>query len=315
MTLAFDVAAQPGIAGARERSAPVNAAWLAGPAREIAARFAAGADADAVEAQATALLADTAWVREILTPLVRALREDPWFEPPFKASRDPLRIGMVLVDCPTVTISATVTRADGLNRLPLPLTVVIPGRVTITRYARGGDARMRRWRTEPIGPGFSAATADRCREIAPLTLADGMLFRQDGRIEGHLIVAAESDLVALTATIKPGASPLMREYAVADGAFARAGSADDLASRAEMLLTFLRVSGRRDASGVFEAATWDPAFHLRWAAMREWLMLDAAAARPRLERMAAADPNAEVRAAAAATLPALDRRLARPCRA
>ena len=91
--------------------------------------------------------------------------------------------------------------------------------------------------------------------------------------------------------------------------------ADDAASRIEMLLIFLRVSGRADASALFDGASRHPAFHLRWSAMREWLMLDAGSARNRLAEMCARDPNAEVRAAAAATLPLLDRRLERRCRA
>ena len=73
--------------------------------------------------------------------------------------------------------------------------------------------------------------------------------------------------------------------------------------------------GARDAAEAFESASRHPAFHLRWAAMREWLMLDARAARRRLAEMGASDPNAEIRAAARATLPALDRRLGQPCHA
>jgi hypothetical protein len=44
--------------------------------------------------------------------------------------------------------------------------------------------------------------------------------------------------------------------------------------------------------------------------MREWLMLDARTARPRLAEMAAADPDPGVRTAAAQTLTRLDDRLA-----
>ena len=172
---------------------------------------------------------------------------------------------------------------------------------------------MRRWRTVPIEADFAAATAPPCAERAPLALHDGLVLRHEGHSDGHLIVSADSDIVSLTVTIKPGAAPLMREYAVADGRFVRAASADDMASRMEMLLTFLRVSGRADAASGFDAATRHPAFHLRWAAMREWLMLDAATARPRLAELARDDANGEVRTAAAATLVALDRRMGASC--
>jgi len=310
---AFAPARHPGLAGARERSAPVNSDWLAGPVVAAAARFAGIADAEAVEARAEAWLADPGEVERLLSPLIDALRADPWFEPPFKVSRDRLRTGVVLLDCPAITLSATVTRAAELNRLETPATMVVPGRVALTRYIRGGEARMRCWDVEPAGPHFSTATAAPARERAPRVLEDGALIRLDGRTQGHLLTSATRDVVALTATIKPSATPLMREYAVADGAFVRAACADDAASRIEMLLTFLRVSGRADAGALFDGASRHPAFHLRWAAMREWLMLDARAARDRLAELGADDPNAEVRAAAAATLPMLDRRLDPRC--
>jgi len=301
--------AAPGLAEARKRSMPVNASWLAGPA----AAFAGTDDAELIEERATAFLTDPDRVETLLAPLVDALRADPWFEPPFKVSRDRLRTGAVLLDGPMVTISATVTCADELNRLPMPATVVVPGRVTLTHYVRGGRAQMRIWRAEAAGTDFSAAAAAPADEVAARVIDDGMLVRQDGRTTGHLLIRAESDIVALTATIKPGAAPLMREYAVANGTFVRAACADDSASRIEMLLTFLRVSGRADAGTMFDSASRHPAFHLRWAAMREWLMLDGRAARDRLAELAAHDPNAEIRAAASATLPALDRRLDEPC--
>lgn len=292
---------------------PINATWLAGPARAVAAAFTRADNADKVETLAAAFLAEPARMEALLAPLIEALRADPWFEPAFKVSRDRLRTGAVLLDCPAVTISATVTRADELNRLPAPGTVVLPGRVTLTRYLRGGKARMRRWRAEPADPDFSAATAAPAREIAPIMIEDGALIRQDGRVTGHLLTGTKSDIVAVTATFKLNADPLMREYAVGDGSFVRASCADDAASRIEMLLTFLRVSARTDATPLFDGMSRHPAFHLRWAAMREWLLLDAGAARTRLADMGRNDPNTEIRAAATATLPSLDLRLGRLC--
>lgn len=314
MDRTFEPWRYPALADARIRSAPVNAAWLGKAGRLAASRFAGLRDPERIAGQAEALLADAEWVEEMLAPLLGALRNDPWFEPPFKTSRDQLRTGIVLLDCEAMTLAATITFADALGRLAAPATVVVPGRATRTRYVRGGNARMRRWRAAPAGPGFSAAAEPSATEIEPLFLGDGAVVRQDER-GGYLIADADTDIVALTVTIKAGAAPLMREYAIADGRFVRAASADDAASRIEMLLTFLRVSGRADAADTFKAASHHPAFHLRWAAMREWLMLDASAARRRLAEMGDGDPNAEIRAAACATLAALDRRLALPCRA
>jgi hypothetical protein len=53
---------------------------------------------------------------------------------------------------------------------------------------------------------------------------------------------------------------------------------------------------------VLEAALDDAQFHTRWHLMREMLALDAAFALPLLKRMAALDPNPDVKAAAGQVL-------------
>lgn len=293
----------PAVSGARARSTCANAAFADAVRERVAARFDGLGDADAVLEQARALLAGSDWIADLIAPLVDALRADPWFDPALRMTRDALRTAVVLADLPSMTLTASVTSAAALTRLDPPATVVLSGRRALTRYIRGGRAEVRRWRLADVGP-------RRCVEIAPLQLADGDLIALDGQREGRLIVAAASDVVAITATAKPGADPLIHEFAIADGAPIRSATADDRASRAELLLALLRASGRSDAADSFETMTRDPAFHLRWAAMREWLMLDARAARPRLAEMAATDPDPAVCAAAAQTLDRLDARLA-----
>jgi hypothetical protein len=119
--------------------------------------------------------------------------------------------------------------------------------------------------------------------------------------------------VTITAILHAGTAPQVREYRVSDGAPVRCGSTDEGASRAALMLAFLRASGRRDAGDVFAAATRAPAAHDRWNAMREWLALDADPAAHRLAEMAHDDPNAELRALAAATQALVEER--RRCRA
>ncbi|OYX52390.1 MAG: hypothetical protein B7Y97_01205 [Sphingomonas sp. 32-66-10] len=280
-----------------------NAAFAEAVRDRVAARFDGLSDADAVLEQARALLADSDWVAGLIAPLIDALRADPWFDPALRMTRDALRTAVVLADLPGVTLTASVTSAAALARIDPPATVVLSGRRALTLYVRGGQAQVRRWQLAEAGP-------RRCVEIPCLQLADGCLVELDGRREGRLIVAAARDVVAITATAKPGADPLLHEFAIADGRPVRSATADDRASRAELLLALLRASGRSDAADNFDAMTRDPAFHLRWAAMREWLMLDARTARPRLAEMAGMDPDAGVRAAATQTLERLDARIA-----
>lgn len=269
-------------------------------------------DVDAVAA-AERLLGDGGWAAAFLAPLVEALAGDPLFEAPFRLNRDAVRTGAVIFDGPAVSISASVIDAAGLAAMPPPVTIVFPGRVTVTRYHKTGGAVLRRWEADPLTPGFGAANAAPCRPLAALRPGDGEVRCVDGRVRAQLIGDAVSDVVLLTATVREGGDPLIREYRAADGTFVRAASADDGASRTEMLLAFLRNAGRADAGDRFEAATRDPAFHLRWAAMREWLALDARSALPRLAEMAERDPSGEVRDAAARTLTPVRERIAAAC--
>ncbi|WP_066658358.1 MULTISPECIES: hypothetical protein [unclassified Sphingomonas] len=291
------------VPGSCGRTTRANAAFAGAVRDRVAARFGGLHDADAVFEQARALLSESGWVADLIAPLIDALRADPWFDPAFRMTRDALRTAVVLADLPNVTLTASVTSAAPLARIDLPATVVLSGRRAVTQYVRGGEAQLRRWQLAEAGP-------RRCVEIPSLTLHDGDLIELDRRREGRLIVAAARDVVAITATAKPGADPLIHEFAIADGLPVRSATADDRTSRAELLLALLRASGRSDAAASFDAMTRDPAFHLRWSAMREWLMLDARTARSRLAEMAAADPDPGVRAAAAQTLIRLDDRLA-----
>ncbi len=294
-------ASAPAVPDARATCA--NVAFADAVRDRVAARFDGLSDADAVLGQARAVLADSGMIADLIAPLVDGLRADPWFDPALRMTRDALRTAVVLADLPGVTLTASVTSAAALARIDPPATVVLSGRRALTRYIRGGQAEVRRWHLAEMGP-------RRCVEIGSLTLHDGDLIERDGRREGRLIVAATSDVVAITATAKPGADPLIHEFSIADGRPVRSATADDRASRAELLLALLRASGRSDAGDSFDAMTRDPAFHLRWAAMREWLMLDARAARPRLAEMAQADPDPGVRTAATQTLDRLNTRLA-----
>ncbi|MFA6606922.1 MAG: hypothetical protein WCS75_07990 [Sphingomonas sp.] len=276
------------------------------PYRALEAAFSGNAGEDV----AATVLGDADWVGALIAPLVAALAEDPWFEPPFRVARDGLRIGTVLFENAAVSIAATVLSADALAALPPPRTVVVPGRLTLTRYVRAGDARLRLWDAEPMGADFSSETAQPCRAVPPVGLVDGAVVRIDGRTRGHILTDARGDVVTLNATIRAATTPYAREYAIETGALVRLATNDDRAARTQMLLAYLRLAQRPGAEERFAEATRDPAFFLRWGAMREWLALDTRAALPRLREMAAADPHAEVRAAATATLALVAERMA-----
>jgi hypothetical protein len=271
-------------------------------------------DVESVAAAAFDLFGDHDWVGDLIDPLLAALRAEPFFEPPFRVNRDALRIGAVVFDHALVSITATVVSADALAALPPARTVVVPGRLTITRYVRAGGAKLRLWSVEPANEGFTAAAAPPCEALGTIALVDAMVLRLDGRVRGHLIEGAQADVVTLSATIRHGASPFMREYDIATRALVRVATLDDRASRTQMLLAYLRLAKRSDAAEIFAAAVREETFFLRWAAMREWLALDAGAALPALRVMAAEDAHPEVRATALATLPLVEALVGEQCR-
>lgn len=298
---------------AAERSRGFAAEWRAGPALARAKATLDAAIVGGAEAVATAaerLLCDDGWLAELLAGPIAALAADPWLEPPLRTNRDPLRSGAILYEHPAATLTASVLSAAVLRTLPPPATVVVPGRLTVTRYVRAGGARLERWRVPVLPPCFTAAAMGRARPAGSQRLHDGRVVRHDGRTCAQVLSDAAGDVVTLTATVRIDAAPVMREYDRASGAFVRMATTDEGAARSQLLLTLLREAGATHADACFEAATRDGAFFLRWSAMREWLAHDWRAAWTRLREMALDDPHPEVRATALATLDMLTARKA-----
>ena len=304
------------LGAARARSDMVARAWRESAPHRALERSFAGLDAAAIDELAEVaqgLLADIGWIGPLLAPLIDALAADPWHEPPFRVSRDPLRIGAILFSAPAATLTATILSADAIRALPPPRTIAFSGRLAVTRYVRGGGATLARWAAPPLTTDPDARAAPHAVRQRDLPLVDGMVVRLDGRTSGHLIERPASDIVTLSFALRDDGNGYAREYARSDGTLVRAATLADATSRTQMLLTLLRLARRADAGGCFAAATRDASFHLRWGAMREWLALDALAALPRLAEMAADDPNREIRAAAAATIAQVEAQRRVPC--
>lgn len=300
---------------AQGRSRALALAWRGGDAQRAASAHFAGAERDNAEtvgARAVALLSTPGWAQALLAPLIDALAADQWVEPPLRISRDRLRTGAILFEHPAVTITGAVLSAEALAGLPDPVSVVVPGRLAVVRFERGGAAQVALWRAEAAGADFAASAAAPCARAGGFVARNALVRVIDGRTHGQLIRHAARDVVTLTATVRAGSAAVMREYAIDGGALIRVAALDEGACRTQMLAAFLRHARRTDAGEAMAAATHEPAYFARWSAMREWLALDARGALPRLREMCA-DPNAEVRAAAAQTLTLVEETLA--CRA
>ncbi|GAA0736155.1 hypothetical protein [Sphingomonas japonica] len=295
-------AVRSAILAARPASVAFAKAWREHSVRAaIDASFADCTSAAQVADVAEQWFTDDAWVAELLAPLVAEVRAWPLLDVPLKVSRDGSRTGAVLFENAVVSISASVIDACALAAAAQRASVVASGRMTVTRYIRAHGAKLRRWTVE--GDGMRVVEQPSC------LLADGAILRCDGRVTAQAIEAPRHDVVQLVAHVRIDAAATMREYTVADGCLLRQATLDDGAARTAMLLTLLRHCGRRDAAAQFDAATRDTASPFRWDAMREWIALDAASALPRLEEMALGDSDAQVHAAASATLALVTRKM------
>lgn len=302
---------QPMVA-ARARSVAYAERWRqAGVVTWLNRCFAQEANA---ERAAGTLLRDLGWLNRLLGGPLAQLADDPWFEAPLRCSRDRARTGAVVYDGPVAQISASVLAArgdgQGASATPAPATLIATGRLVMTRYVHAGGARLTRWSVGAPDDPFVAANAAPARAMPSVPLCDGQVLRHDGRVEAHRLSGQSSDIVMVSILLRHESVAVAREYAVDDGRLLRAAWLDDRPVRSAMLLRLLREMGRADAAPAMEAASRDPAFFLRWEAMREWLAMDAGAAMPRLAEMAEQDPHPQVREAAVAMLRVVHARLA-----
>lgn len=266
-----------------------------------------GAAAEVVAARIEPLLRNPDWLGAAIAPMLAEMARDPMHDPPIRFQRGAECATVLLLDHPvaTVTLGLRAPRDTAPGAL-----MVASGRLWMLRVLRGGGGWIERRAISS-----AARISDAAGAIAAEPLRDGGLVRIDGRREATLLVPGAAPALTLTASIHADAAPLVRAWRRDDGTFERAASGDDRASRHEMLLRFLRAVDRRDAVPAFEAASRDGSYALRWAAVREWLALDAATAMPRLAAMAARDPHRAVRGAAARTLRAVAARSRDPaCR-
>lgn len=308
MPAPIDPALRDAIAAARIRSLAFGRAWERSDAiAAVAERLTAATTLAEGEAVACDLLQDGGWIGAALGPLVARLGDDPLFEPPLKSQRDPQRTGIVLLDTPAASVTMTVIDHRAPAAHGLPDRIVVGGRVAWTRYLKAGGASLWRWRADAVDAQWHAGVAVKPRALSATMLGDGAVVRLDGRRDAMVLRDPVADIVSVTITLDHDAAPLLREYDRASGALTRIATIDDGAARSTMLLTLLRELGQGDAA-TFDAGTRDPAFFVRWDAMREWLASDAGAALPRLRAMTA-DPHPEVRGAARTMLPLVEARV------
>lgn len=281
--------------------------------RRLVALFADGdaRDAEQIADRAEGLFATPDWLGVLLGPLIDALRDDRWFQPPLRVSQAGGRIGAVLFQSPAVTVTASVT-APGQRpqNLSQDAVVVMPGRLAVTYCHSAGGARWARFEAGPADRDVSVRSAPLCMPAGETMLANGGIYRHDGRTGGQVLLGGAGSVVLVTAMIALQSGFFVRDYATATGRLLRLTALDDAAARSQLLLAFLARANRPEAQAALAEMSHDAAFFVRWAAMQQWLAIDAGAAIGRLHQMAAGDAHPEIRAAAAAMVPLAEAHLA-----
>lgn len=262
--------------------------------------------ASAVAEAVRLLFADDEWVDSLLHALAAEMREDPFFEPPFRHINSDIHSGLLVYEddlvsiaagvSPVATIAARKTGSRGRT------SIAFSGQLSVLKFVKAGGARLAFWRAAPITDAFTANEAGRCEGAGVRDIVDGDILTVDGRSETFVIAQARANLVILQATVKPGRAPLSVEYDSVSREYIGCSAANDSASRIQMITTLLR---KLDCAAAFPAIAGfldHPNFFVRWHVMRELLGLDAAASMPHLKRMAAADPHPETRRTARVVL-------------
>lgn len=236
-------------------------------------------------------LADIGWFQAWMTQQARCMRADPLHLPPVRASRHGAVRHLVFARIERIWVTATI--------------IDPPARAAERLHFSGRHALCRPLNRAVEGELFGI-DGDRAVRRGPIHAPVGSVLELDERREALRLMPGAGPLMMLRAQVAPSGPVLSRLIDVASGQVRALAQADEGHARTLMLLSLLRLQGRRDAAACFDAALDAPLPAQRWAVMREYLAVDTAAALAPLADMARADPDAQVRALARQTLARLE---------
>ena len=242
----------------------------------------------------------------LMADLIASCRADPFFRPPIHPVSSDIHTGLLMFHNQDLSVALGVTGVDLLAAKKSgkrgATSIGFTGLLTSFRYLKAGNATLSFWEAPPIADNFVGGEAGPARFVERRKIEDGEEVVIDGRYQSFVIEHADSDMLYFQALVRSGGAPLATEYDSASLSFINASSTDEAASRVQMMVSLLRTMDRPDALPLIVEALGSPHFYTRWHIMRELLAMDAEAAQPHLERMAASDAHPEIRAVAAQTL-------------
>ncbi|RVT43931.1 hypothetical protein [Sphingobium algorifonticola] len=235
---------------------------------------------------------DCRWLDTVIADQIARMRADPLHLPPARASRAGLQRHLVLARLPRLSLAIVLLPAaamTGQDEAP----VHFSGQRTLTHVLAGAPLHATLFMRDAHGI---------ARQQEDIGVLPGSMLELDERRQSARIRPGPRPVAVLRAAIADDDPPLATSHDPASGMVIARASREEEAARTLMLLSLLRVSGRRDAAALFETATQARHPHQRWAAMREYLAVDTGAALPRLQDMARRDADTELRRLASATL-------------
>lgn len=290
------------------------------PAGLAAAMAAADATAAADPARAIAhlrpWLADTSWLTARLADALALLAAEPFARPPLPVvGSGGAPGGLILAERGAVRLSLQLLPFE-IAGAPPATALFVPGRAAIrVLAAAGADLALHHVAlsdAEEAGA-FTAAGAAPCTGDPPRPLRDRELLELDTTRTAFTLAGAGGDVLLLDLSVRPPSPLPVRAHDIVSGRLIHVAASRRHSSFRQMALALLAAMERRTAAPLFLTATHAEDFAARWAAMRDLVALDPAAAHPRLVQMAADDPHPEVRAAATATLALYAAPKADPC--
>lgn len=253
-------------------------------------------DAAAFGAALVPFLHDRSWLDAAVASATTAMRDDPFTALPWRLLQGALLSGLALIVRDTGHVAVQWTEPAAVvahDMAPVTLSfgyslilVLRASALSATHYVLDEDANA---------PTLGVAGTQ--------SLAAGDILVADNSRESYRLSGLNSDVLLLCISfgVADAARPI-RAFDAHNGALIRTGTSDSGASRMLPLLQLPRLSGRARGGDVLATVTAHPDRMLRWAAMREWLALDAHSALPRLEEMAHEDSDPGVRHTATRTL-------------
>jgi hypothetical protein len=240
-------------------------------------------------------LTDIGWFEALLGEECARIGADPLHLPAFRASRSGAARHLVFARTERVWVTAT---------------VVDPVRNPGTRLHFSGRHALCRPLNRAMSVDGYRIDGGRAVATGPRLCPPGSVIELDERRETLRLRPGDAPLLMLRAQIAPVGPVVSRLFDAGSGAPVAEAQADEGHARALMLLSLLRMQGRRDAADRFAAALEAELPAQRWAVMREYLALDTAGALPALRHMARTEAEDGVRMLAERTLAQIE---AAPC--